>query len=108
MGYLRKTKRAIKYQEEKAKVKKRTFWYVRTLQYKGYIIIQRPNYEVDIFKKGRFVSRTTKPKKPLTDIELRTLLDVYLKLKEETEVYDDSKDGFLAKQIVIDEVHKDE
>ena len=87
MSFARKVKRANFIKEKKARIREAKRWYVRTIQYRGHLIEQKPNHTICIYKDGQLVAETTKCHRPMTDYQLHTFFDLYLKLAKK------SKDG---------------
>ena len=81
MSFARKVKRANFIREKKAKIHEAKHWYVRKINYRGYGIEQKPNHTIIIYdKSGNEIGRTSKCHKPMSDKELYTFFDLYLKL----------------------------
>lgn len=81
MSFARKVKRANFIKEKKAKIREAKRWYVRTVGYRNHLIEQKPNYTIVVYdKEGKKIAETSKCHNPMSNKELYTFFDLYLKL----------------------------
>lgn len=78
MGFGRKLKRLTEQRERKAADKEKKLWYVRAINYRGYVIEQNRGHQL-ILSKDNVVLAHKNYHRPLTDVQLKKIVDNFIK-----------------------------
>ena len=78
MGFGRKLKRSIDQRERKAVDKEKKLWYVRAINYRGYVIEQNRGHQL-ILSKDNVILAHKNYHRPLTDVQLKKIVDNFIR-----------------------------